>query len=69
VLLDDWTSFRSLQLSYTFFINPLQVNEGIGKKKPAISNGFCSSPDGAGLCNGGGAGNRTPDTTDMSRML
>jgi len=25
----------------------------IGKKKPAISNGFCSSPDCAGLCFGG----------------
>jgi hypothetical protein len=26
------------------------------KKKPAISNGFCTSPDFAGLCSGGGAG-------------
>ena len=30
------------------------------KKKPAISNGFCSSLDFAGLCLGGDEGDRTP---------
>jgi hypothetical protein len=30
-----------------------------GKKKPAISNGLFLLPDCAGLCFGGGAGNRT----------
>jgi hypothetical protein len=31
-----------------------------GKKKPAISNGFCTSLDCAGLCLGGDEGDRTP---------
>jgi hypothetical protein len=30
------------------------------KKKPAISNGFCSSLDFLGLCLGGDEGDRTP---------
>jgi hypothetical protein len=38
-------------------------------KKPAVFSGFYISPDYIELCSGGGAGNRTPDTTDMSRML
>jgi hypothetical protein len=31
-----------------------------GKKKPAISSGFCSSLDSVGLCLGGDEGDRTP---------
>jgi len=31
-----------------------------GKKKPAISSGFCTSLDYLGLSSGGGGGNRTP---------
>jgi hypothetical protein len=31
-----------------------------GKKKPAISNGFCSSWNFLGLCLGGDEGDRTP---------
>jgi hypothetical protein len=31
-----------------------------GKKKPAISNGFCSPSDFLGLCLGGDEGDRTP---------
>ena len=31
-----------------------------GKKKPAISNGFCTALDFPGLCLGGDEGDRTP---------
>jgi hypothetical protein len=31
-----------------------------GKKKPAISNGFCTALDFTGLCLGGDEGDRTP---------
>ena len=40
--------------------NPIAHPRTSGKKKPAISSGFCTSLDLAGLSSGGGGGNRTP---------
>jgi hypothetical protein len=38
-------------------------------KKPAISNGFCTSLDCVGLCSGGAEGDRTPGLMTASHAL
>jgi hypothetical protein len=44
---------------YRILINPIAHHWINGKKKPAISSGFCTSLDFVGLRSGGGGGSRT----------